>query len=364
MLRDMRVEYQMDRTRQFNFLRIIRPLPGCKVAPAVSAILKNAETAFHSKVDVNGLDVMLVLLRHLISTDFVIEGPLEQVTEEEGLFYNTAWLDLGWDAEKDHDAKTQLLESLLRIKEFMVEDLKKADLSFEKILTHPKLKNLIMENEHFFHLEQEEGFGTPNLEVSMMKSDDRLRYDPLVWDGADDLDHYINRHLIPFRTNDMQMRMYFAQRPMFFQALYTPSTKFRSIAEIRTVEMKGVRIKEKESGETKFKVDTRPHLYILYAIVRLGDGGEVKDDVRTYLETGIEIIPQKTTDDSPGEDIAREEYQRTGKRWTIQSPGRYRLFYARIANNEECLKPETYIVENAPEFRPRSWAETEVKIEE
>jgi hypothetical protein len=369
MLKDMRAEYS-DKTRQFNFLRIIRPFPGCKVSPATPGISNASETSVHSKIDVNGLDVMLILMRHLLSADFVLNGLLEEVAEEELAVYETAWLDLGWNAQKDHHAKTRLLETLLGIKDFTVEDLKKADLSFEKIFAHPKLKGLIMENEHFLIISKRvyymgtEGFGTPNLEVSMVKPDDRLRYEPLVWDGINDLDHYINRHLIPFRTADMQLRMYFSQRPMFFQVLYTPSTKFRSISEIRMVEMKGVRIQEKERGETKFKVDTRPHLYILYAIIRLGDGEEVKDDVRLYLETGIEIIPQRTTDDFLGEDVAREEYQRTGKRWSIQSPGCYRLFYTRVANNEEYLQPEFYITENAPEFQPRPWAEAEVKIEE
>ncbi|KAI9645880.1 hypothetical protein NHQ30_005316 [Ciborinia camelliae] len=361
---DLRLAYPGNCVKHFQFLNTLRPFGGCGVDKSTEFDPHQEHPlALHLKreayqIDVTGIDVALTLYRHLLSLHMEMIIPEDRITTEEAAFLKAAWSNICWDPSEDHQVKNDLVKQLLGVQELSKEDIQNANLTFENILHHPKLRLLIKENPHFHiasHIVLEKTIDEPDTawKRSTVDAATLLHFNQLKWDGVSELEYFVSTRFGGTKIGNL-LRSHFAARPSYFYILYEPETKFRSISEIRSFQMRGLTTKPMEEGQVEWTCDNRRHTYVIYAIVRLGNKDGLKDDIRTYTHKGTEILPQETVG-GPTECNANEEYRMTGKRWSIQDKGRYMLFYYRISNKEGHPKPETFIVQDAPEFRPRKW---------
>ncbi|ESZ96900.1 hypothetical protein SBOR_2694 [Sclerotinia borealis F-4128] len=310
------------------------------------------------KVDTNGIDVALIMLRTLLAYHMDLCIPQDKITAEEVAFYKAAWMNIGWHETDDWEVKKQLFKSLLGVRVLSPKDINESKLCFEGILAHTKLQNLFKESTRFnitSHLFRERKIDEPESVWIRGTSDPLIlsRFNDLEWDGTKELGPFINRHFDSVKYKGY-LRLHYGAKPLFCRVLFEPKI-IRSISELWSFRMAGTVTKEFEEGDTCYYHDETKHTYVLCAIIRLGNGSDVKDDIRIYAANGREIVPMPSLG-RPKELVGRSEFMESGKRWSIQDGGRYMLFYARSIPPEGEPDPETFIDYDAPEFKPRrSW---------
>ncbi|THV44832.1 hypothetical protein BGAL_0571g00060 [Botrytis galanthina] len=360
---DMRVLYIANTGKYAARFRGARPFEGFGL-PGDGLIVKpmrDSTTYHHANTSSNGIDIMLVVLRQHLSFHLELCIPEDKITNEEAEVYKVAWMNLGENKTHDWDIKRKLFSSVHGISDLQFEDIMQKKFSFEDVLAHPKLQNLFR-GAHFdiaSHIMLRKYPDEPDsVFARAIAEPDSLRlFNELRWDGAKELDVFINRHFKSVGYG-RERRIYFAAKPWFFKVLYEPQMIMRSISELRNFEMGGVVTSELKDTGGKILHNTEKHVYALCAVVRLGNGNDIQDDVRTYHPVGREVIPLG----EPKEFAAKAEYKRLGKRWSIRDGGRYMLFYARITPQPTPL-PDNYFDDDAPEFEPRySWDTSDVDV--
>lgn len=369
-VKSLKEAYPGNIVKHAHCFMIVRPLEGCKVDKSLSIIddptfkqssaTRLKQLAF--KVDVTSIDVALTLLRHFLSLNVNLGIPEDRITPEETAFYKAAWSNIGWKSEEDHEVKYQLVKKLLGTEELSEEDVNKANFSVESIFSHQGLRWLFKEHPCLNIASRtiiEKMVDEPDTAWKKGQADLEtfLQVNELKWDGGLSLEIFINRHFAGVKKGN-HLRVHFSARPFFFSILYEPRNRCRPISEIRSFQMAGYTLKP---DQVDFVCDNRKHTYVLTAVIRLGDGNGLKDDIRTYTYKGKEIKPQQTVG-GPTEEVARLEYEATGKRWSIEDKGRYMLFYYRISNIEGEPNPETYILKDGPEFEPRDWCQDDIPM--
>ncbi|KAF7915964.1 hypothetical protein EAE99_009968 [Botrytis elliptica] len=361
---DLRVLYIANTRKYAACFMGIRPFEGFGL-PGDGLIVKSKRdsTTYHdSNTGSNGIDIMLVVLRQHLSFHPELCVPQDQITDEETEVYKVAWMNLGENKIQDWDIKRKLFKSIHGISVLHFDDFLEKKFSFEDVLAHPKLQNLFR-GDHFgiaSHIMLRKYADDPD-SVKMTRAiadPDSLRlFNELRWDGVMELDAFIDRH---FKTviYGNERRRFFAAKPWFFNVLYEPQMIMRSISELRNFEMGGIATRElKDTGGIVIH-NTEKHVYALCAVVRLGNGNNIQDDVRTYHPNGREVTPLG----EPKEFVAKAEYKKLGKRWSIKDGGRYMLFYVRITPRETPLA-EDFFDEDAPEFEPRyHWDTSDVDM--
>lgn len=353
---DMRVLYIANTRKYAACFRGVRPYEGFGLPGDGSVVQSNRDstTYHHANTSSNGIDIMLVVLRQHLSFHQDLCIPQDKITDEEAEVYKVAWMNLGENKIHDWDIKRKLFKSDHGTPDPQFNDIMEKKFSFEDVLAHPKLQNLFR-GAHFdiaSHIMLRKYSDQPDsvFERAIAEPDSLRLFNELRWDGAKELDVFINRHFKSVGYG-MERRIYYAAKPWFFKVLYEPQMIMRSISELRNFEMGGVVTSDLKDTGGKILHNTEKHVYALCAVVRLGNGNAIQDDVRTYHPVGREVIPLG----EPKEFAAKAEYKRLGKRWSIRDGGRYMLFYARITPQPTPL-PDNYFDDRAPEFESRySW---------
>jgi hypothetical protein len=117
---------------------------------------------------------------------------------------------------------------------------------------------------------------------------------------------------------------------------------------MRTVRLEGETIWE--TGKETFGCGRPSTLYVLFAIVRCASD-DWKDDIRLYYKTGGEIVPSIQN----AKHTARNEYQKRQKRWSVEEPGTFMLFYFKLeADNVPAAELEIRS-KTVSEYAPRTW---------
>ncbi|TGO35444.1 hypothetical protein BHYA_0158g00270 [Botrytis hyacinthi] len=370
MVKSLKQAYPGNIVKHAHCLMIIRPLEGCKVDRSLSIVddptfkqssaTRLRQLAF--KIDVTSIDVALTLLRHFLSLNPNLGIPEDRITPEETAFYKAAWSNIGWKLEEDREVKYQLVKKILGTEELSEEDIHKANFSFVSIFGHQGLRWLFKEHPCLniaSHTIIEKMVDEPDTawKKGQVDLETFLQVNELKWDGILALEIFVNRRFAGVKRGN-HLRVHFSARPFFFSILYEPRKNCRLISETRSFKMAGYTLKP---DQIDFVCDDRKHTYVIAAIIRLGDNEGLKDDIRTYTYKGKEIKPHQTVGGRT-EEIARLEYEATGKRWSIEDKGRYMLFYYRISNREGETNPETYISKDGPEFEPRDWCQDDIPM--
>ncbi|KAF7881177.1 uncharacterized protein EAF02_007068 [Botrytis sinoallii] len=334
----------------------VRPFEGFGL-PGDGLIVKSKRdsTTYHdANTGSNGIDIMLVVLRQHLSFHPELCVPQDQITDEETEVYKVAWMNLGENKIQDWDIKRKLFKSVHGIHELHFDDIMEKKFSFEDALAHPK-RSLRHRKPHNATKYPDEP--DPAWARAIAEPDSLHLFNELRWDGVKELDAFIDRHFKTVRYGN-ERRIFFAAKPWFFKVLYEPQMIMRSISELRNFEMGGIVTRELKVTGGLIIHNKEKHVYALCAVVRLGNGNDIQDDVRTYHPSGREVTPLGT----PKEFVAKAEYKKLGKRWSIKDGGRYMLFYVRITPQPAPL-PEDYFDEDAPEFEPRySWDTSDVNV--
>jgi hypothetical protein len=117
---------------------------------------------------------------------------------------------------------------------------------------------------------------------------------------------------------------------------------------MRTVRLEGETIWE--TGKETFGCGCPSTLYVLFAIVRCASNAW-NDDIRLYYKSGGEIVPYLQM----VECTAINEYRKRQKRWSVEEPGKFMLFYFRL-EADDALEAESEIrSKTVSEYEPRVW---------
>jgi hypothetical protein len=304
-------------------------------------------------IDTSSLDVLIILLRALASFDVQVEDTTpETSTEVELRLADAAQRDVGRNLDHDLQLKYEVLKAVLGT-EVLTTDCMRG-LTFSHFLLHFKFSRVFV---HPFELYRnvcasrpaDGENGTVVLRAIPSELLDKLnKLEP--WNGTSSLQDYLNGTLFVEEVSHQGKIYYpYVARPPFLRIEYVLASRDNGhpFESIRTIKLEGETIWN-EDGKTKHGCPST--LYVLFAIVRCA-GGDKTDDIRTYWKTGREIVPIVQS----LETNAIKEFKQSNKRWSIEEPGTFMLFYFRL-EADSAVEAETQIRSTkGSEYEPRDW---------
>jgi hypothetical protein len=206
--------------------------------------------------DTTSIDTYILLIRSMLSRGYEIKNP----TPEETKLINLAWLDIGWELEKDMAWKREVINLLDPKREFSV-DLSQLDLAtILQLCDTIGLPHLHLRTETFqllapmpFH--RDVGTNEWTMDVSEQRTHNS-------WDGTSSLDDRISR-LFQFEKAGKEW-VIVGKRPVFISIILKNSSakkqnriKFQSM---RTFKLNSLIPVEEESPPQPTTIHKRPRL--------------------------------------------------------------------------------------------------------
>ena len=332
-------------------LTSIRPHPGMLIKPGDHPTEDPSGESRREKMatyDTRGLDIMIVLLRLLMSFAYAMDVNRGRTTNAEDAFFQVAQKDLGWDQEKDWELKRYLTEQLEKNEKNLTEKKWK----FSELLTHTMLQGLFHDNRQFRLVGQhtitfrQGPLGQHDLlqihhentfDSQMLKNKNELKFD-----GSKPLSESVSRHFDPHD------RQFTAERPKFLRIKYSVASHGQPISQLRVLRFRLPCISiSYRDGVKKIDKGVGEHTYILCAVVRITE--EEQERIRVYDKNMKEQLPAEVGLYRMKEPEAMEAP------WSITQRGLYMLFYYR----DETPDADTLVQEKnleAPEYLQRQWA--------
>ncbi|KAH7025006.1 uncharacterized protein B0I36DRAFT_366904 [Microdochium trichocladiopsis] len=174
-----------------------------------------------------------------------------------------------------------------RIKQVVVQQLQPEQLTVAGLLDTPLLQTTLWRRPEFalFHRTcfcRSGGDGPRNEGVWQMIPSDRSPHETVYYDGSDELGAVLSCHFQPLMQPLWGILVqYFFGQPVAISVRYHV-TQPRSFTELQAVDFTGKTLGPPQGPAMPPQVWVRQFDYRLVAVVRCGDGGEVKDSVRLY----------------------------------------------------------------------------------
>lgn len=302
------------------------------------------------RLDSSPIDTLFAVTRQLLTYD----AQFECSSAQEKALLEAAWLDMGWEQYPDHQIKYRFLQQLLGIEVVAVDSLD--GLTFDNLIRRPDLSKIVLENEEFqlfyrhapSRRDDDEKAPLEIKEIPLQLFRQISELEP--WDGTCPLGDYIVGR-VPRHTLSHESKVYFPYiaRPTFLYVPYTSNGSGPNFATMRSFRLNAETIWQEEQEWVRGSPST---LYVICAIVRLAGDGR-SDDVRLYWKQGGEIVPTNTD----VEKAAMKEFNELNRRWSVEGPGRFMLFYVRVDDDGN----EAEIRKDAAEFGPRDWEKLTVQ---
>ncbi len=294
------------------------------------------------EINVSGLDVLIILIRHLLTLGFSVP-PLANLAmltlQENGM------RDLGWVPEEDWKLKMDILkevwpESLLN-KEFFTAK----GITLESLLKEPNLRPLFKHGQRSAAL-----FGRWSIRVLCGSDQSTLiesaREMNLLndieswWDGKRDPAEFLQGQFVPrpFLGHNKDMLVFpgyyeylrglcypTSSGPKFIRLLYEPilNADRRSFHELRNLSLIVPCIRANYETDYDPTYEIIDFKYKLCAIIRLAEN-DCDDDICLYDKNGNELFP---------DDVGQYEKKGpspTAQPWDIETGKRFMLFYSKV----------------------------------
>lgn len=286
-------------------LRAFRPHPG--IFFENDEIELNSEQTIEEAMagaNTNGIDIMIIVLRQLLSFDFGIKDVREGAGTDGNTLLAAADKDLGWKQEDDW-----------RIKQHLVRELGiQHDITFKDLLSHPSLDNLFRQNLYFRVVSRIIQVMTPAGETwsrPQAWSEELVNKNILRFDSSKPLAKSLTDHFDPYLG-----RQYTSLRPMFLCIEYNVTSP-RPISELRTLPIRAPEVREIDGKIIK---GIQEEGYRLCLVVRVTSAK--MERVRVYEFNGREEVIAPTGN--------VEAKKREKESWSVQENGLYVLFYVRV----------------------------------
>ena len=293
------------------------------------------------EINTRGLDIFLVILRHLISFGYNLgDGttPSTPRSAAEG-FFRAANMEMGWNKRNDWLIKRALTDQL------EIEDFQQLP-TFLQLLDHKYLLPLVRQNVQYRLI------GPEILQISSAKSPTieahrdssiTIARNRLSFDDTQALAESITAHF-----NSQDGVVYTGLCPRFLHIEYKVHSGGRDISDVRRIEIEIPVVLDEGEDLSMRRMSS---VYILASVVRVSVGKQER--VRLYANTGQELPPAEIGDYRVKEPEAAKSDQ-----WSISYPGRYVLFFYLDDIPEGVAENVTNPMDlDAPEYVERHWVE-------
>lgn len=318
----------------------------------------NALKIMGRNVDTRSIDVLIILMRALRTFD--AEMVQAQLTAAESALVESSERDVGRIMDHDLHLKYTILKPLVG-GDVLARNCM-SGISFETLVHHPQLSHIFITSPQFsfyccYAPSRPRGAlnrprSAPDAPLTVRLLDPLIQINALrPWDGSSSLQDYLNERLPLDKVSHEEITYYpYVGRPPFLRIEYTLALtdKRNTFQSMRTVRLEGETMWE--TGKDTFGCGRPSTLYVLFAIVRCASNAW-NDDIRLYYKSGGEIVPYLQM----VECTAINEYRKRQKRWSVEEPGKFMLFYFRL-EADDALEAESEIrSKTVSEYEPRVW---------
>jgi hypothetical protein len=294
-------------------LRRFRPHPGIwldqqKFKPG------EAEAEDMASINTIGMDILLILLRHLISFGYAVDRIGTGIGAENAMM-DAAVKNLGWKQEEDWIIKLHMHQHLAQHDAVECDGIS-TDIKFQELVHLPCLRNLFDCNAQFrlispfaYIMENKSEVGT----YLQSDSQEMIELNTLDFTSSQPFSTSISQH-----CDSVDGTQYTSLRPKFLRINYKVESPGRKISELRLLQFSAPEVLVQDSMVQK---RVQHATYRLCAIVRVTDNQE---KIRTYGIDGMEIIPGEVGNYKEKEPAAENPP------WSVSDEGDYILFYVRM----------------------------------
>jgi hypothetical protein len=332
-------------------LRTIRPHPGIMLEDGeLNRSSGKSPVQQMADCQTQGIDVLLVTLRHLLSLGLTITPPnsVPQSTAERKIM-KVAKSDLGFVREEDWMLKRAFYDIL---------DTTRTNPSattwdFAALVDHDSLPNIFNDNMHFRLFSSEKVFTQLSdsddwvQEKMPVTSNTSRQINKITCYGHRSLAETIWTRFQP-KTQGGKTWQFTSERPRFLRIRYEVTTTGQQISELRSIQL---RAPEVFLSGGLWDKGTQYATYQLCVVIKLAGKAASEDKVRIYGKDGLEIEPSEVGDYEAKELITTEPP------WSVTDRGTYNLFYFRVDPAPFNWPQESELKKDAPEFTKRRWME-------